>query len=356
MANHLTLAVAGARKTQGLVEHCSSLPVSRRVLIVTFTQTNQEELRHRLAAQVGDHPLIEVVGWYTFLLRHFAKPFLPFMFQGKRVNGFDFDGRPHRMAKGILRFFNTMGAAYACELGRLAFELIAASQGTLMYRLECLYDEILIDEVQDLSGYDWNILEALFQSSIDIRMVGDIRQSVLATNPRGTKNKQYAYSEAINWFREREANGLLTVTQASTTWRCRSEIASFSDTIFDADWGFPETASENHLRTEHDGVFLVQKKYVDTYVTKFQPQCLRHGANSAKEYDLDFLNFKLSKGATYERVLIVPTAVITNFIQNGVALEPSTAASFYVAVTRAKQSVAIVVDKPGSSNLPYWSP
>ncbi|WP_256254403.1 UvrD-helicase domain-containing protein [Pseudomonas costantinii] len=41
--------------------------------------------------------------------------------------------------------------------------------------MECLYDEILVDEVQDLSSYDWEILDVLFHSSIDIRMVGDTR-------------------------------------------------------------------------------------------------------------------------------------------------------------------------------------
>lgn len=87
MSNHLTLAVAGGRKTQGLVDHCKALPTDRRVLVVTFTQTNQQELIRRLGSQVGNLHNLEVLGWYTFLLRHFAKPFLPFKFSGERVGG-----------------------------------------------------------------------------------------------------------------------------------------------------------------------------------------------------------------------------------------------------------------------------
>lgn len=87
MPNHLTLAVAGGRKTQGLVDHCKALPTDRHVLLVTFTQTNQQELIQRLSSQVGDRHSMEVMGWYTFLLRHFAKPFLPFKFPGERVGG-----------------------------------------------------------------------------------------------------------------------------------------------------------------------------------------------------------------------------------------------------------------------------
>ncbi|HBO3197810.1 AAA family ATPase [Pseudomonas aeruginosa] len=168
--NHLTLAVAGSRKTQGLVEHCAALAPTRRVLVVTFTQRNQHELSVRLAKRVGMQTNVEVMGWYTLLIRHFARPFLPFVFPGRRVQGFDYEGQPSRFATEEARFFNPSGALYAAELEKLANLLVEQSQGALLYRLESLYDEILVDEVQDLSGWDWELLEKLFASRIDIRM------------------------------------------------------------------------------------------------------------------------------------------------------------------------------------------
>jgi DNA helicase II / ATP-dependent DNA helicase PcrA len=329
MANYLTLAVAGARKTQGIVEYCASLPADRRALVLTYTQTNQAELRHRLANVAGKHSGIVAMGWFTFLLREFARPFLPFMFAGERVYGFNFDGRPHRMATGRGRFLDSNGAVYACELGRLAHELVGASNGALMRRLECIYDEILIDEVQDLSGHDWEIVDVLLGSALDVRMVGDIRQSVLSTNPRSGKNKKYAYAEAVKWFREREACGVLRITENVTTWRCHPKIAEFSDTIFDSNWSFPATKSLNDTETSHDGVFLVRPEHVYEYVTRFQPLCLRDSGNSGKTLDLDYINFRLAKGMTCKRVLIVPTSGITKFVQTGTYLEPVPAAKFY---------------------------
>lgn len=356
MVNYLTLAVAGSRKTQGIVEHCAALPNDHRALVVTFTQNNQAELRNRLAQYAGDHQGITVMGWFMFLLRDFARPFLPFKFTGKRINGFNFDGRPHIKAKNLNRFLDGNGAVYACELARLSHELVKESNGALLRRLECLYDTVLIDEVQDLSSHDWEIIDILLESSIEIRMVGDIRQAVLATNPRSSKNKRYAYADALNWFMEREVLGKLTISHSNTTWRCHPKIAEFSDTIFNSSWHFPPTVSANETVTDHDGVFLLHQRHLIDYVQQFCPQCLRDNVNSGKAFNLNYLNFRLAKGATWERVLIVPTGNITRFVQNGVYLDPIPAAKFYVAVTRAEQSVAILIDNPGKSQLPYWDP
>jgi superfamily I DNA/RNA helicase len=258
------------------------------------------------------------------------------------------------MAKGLRRFLDTDGAVYACELGRLAHELVEVSHGALLRRLECIYDEILIDEIQDLSSHDWEIIDVLLDSSLEVRMVGDIRQSVLATNPRSPKNKKYAYADAAKWFRKREARGVLTISDNTTTWRCHPKIADFSDMIFNSNWSFPPTVSVNTTITGHDGVFLLRHDHVNEYVSRFRPKCLRDSANSGKAFDLDYTNFRLAKGMTCKRVLIVPTTNITRFVQAGIHLDPIPAAKFYVAVTRAEQSVAIVVDNPGESQLPYW--
>lgn len=358
MNNVLTLAVAGSRKTQGLVDYSATLPCGISVAVITFTQANQAELVNRLASQAGNHVGIEVKGWYTFLLRDFVRPFFPFLFPGERVKGFNFEARPHPRARGISRFLDSGGSVYACELGRLAYELIKLSNGKLIRRLECIFDEILIDEVQDLSGYDWEIIDVLLGSAIPLKMVGDIRQSVLSTNPRGLKNKKYEYASIVEWFRERERNGALTIIENNTTWRCNHEIAKFSDFIFHPDWQFPQTDSANTFETGHDGVFLIDPENVYAYVSEFEPQSLHHSASSGKIFNLDYINFKVSKGATFERVLIVPTSGIVNFIKTGEHLNPVPAASFYVAVTRAEQSVAIVLANPEKSvmELPVWKP
>lgn len=43
--NHLTLAVAGSRKTQGIVDACAAADINERILVLTYTTANQEELK-----------------------------------------------------------------------------------------------------------------------------------------------------------------------------------------------------------------------------------------------------------------------------------------------------------------------
>ena len=259
-------------------------------------------------------------------------------------------------ATGTARFFDMSGAVYACELGRLASELIALSEGALCRRLECCYDEILIDEVQDLAAHDWEILDFLLRSTCSVTMVGDFRQAVLSTNPRSAKNKPYTQVGALEWFRERERQGRLILVEHNHSWRCRPEIAAFSDRIYATTGLFSPTVAKNESATGHDGVFWVHPEHATAYVQRFAPQCLRDSVKSGKEHRFAYLNFGEAKGTSYTRVLIVPTAPIAGFVKKGQDLKPKSAAKFYVAVTRAAQSVAIILDEPGDSMLPRWQP
>lgn len=357
--NHLTLAVAGARKTQGIVDACASAEPSKRILILTYTTANQRELRRRLAEHAGDKPKIEVAGWFTFLIANFVRPFLPYLFRGRRLAGFDFNSPPQRYA-GVgtwTRYFNADSEVRKVHLPQLAVRLEEASGGSGIRRLARMYDQLFIDEVQDLCGYDLEVLRMLMASSIPVEMVGDVRQAVMATNEREQKNKQFMYMGIWRWFREEEAAGRLSIVQRSETWRCRPEIASLADSLFDSSWGFDPTVSRNVRCTRHQGLVLVRESDVDAYMSAFEPLALRNTSASAKAFGyLPLMNFRDAKGLGREHVIIFPTKAISEFLTSGAALADMQAARLYVAVTRAEQSVAFVVDKPGGCAIPYWTP
>lgn len=355
--NHLTLAVAGSRKTQGIVEACAGLPLDERVLILTYTTVNQDELRRRIAAQAGTHASVEVMGWFAFLISHFVRPFLPFVYPGKRVQGFDFESPPqlYASAGSYDRYFNTGGQVRRVHLAQLATLVEAASGSGPVRRLARLYDRIYVDEVQDLCGYDLEVLISLMESPVPVEMVGDVRQAVIATNERERKNKQYMYMAIWKWFLAQEKAGRITIDQRSETWRCHSEIAAFADSLFDSSWNFATTVSLNEVITDHDGVLLIHEADLPEYIAKYSPLFLRHSANSAKDKPYAFMNFRLSKGLTRERVLIWPTSSIRKMLIDTTPLSERAASELYVAVTRAQQSVGFVIENPGKSTIPYWA-
>lgn len=354
--NCATLAVAGSRKTQSIVEACSNGPTGVRRLALTFTQTGQAELEGRLRSACAPGAAPEVMGWYAFLLRHCVRPYLPLQFSDQRLRGLNFEGDPGRYASGVSRFFDAEGRAYRLHLSKLAYEVSKASKGAVVDRIAHIYDEIYIDEVQDLTGCDLHIVEQLMNAAgLDVHMVGDVRQSVFDTNPQDPNLKQYRGVNMLNWFELHQKSGLLEVAQNAVTWRANQLIASFSDTLFPATFTFDPTVSNQDQTTDHDGVFAIAEPDVPAYLQRFDPQPLRERITTARDVDLPFRNFGKVKGLTFDRVLIYPTSTITRFLTSGTQLAPRTACGLYVAVTRAKHSVAFVVPDPSRTTLIRWA-
>jgi DNA helicase-2/ATP-dependent DNA helicase PcrA len=352
--NTLTLAVAGGRKTQSIVDYCRSAPDGRRVLVLTYTQNNQQELTGRLATHRPIQAQVDVRGWFSFLLNYLVRPYLPTLFPGRRLRGLQFQGDPGRVA-GPQRFLTVDGLAYKLHLASLAYKVNAASESAALNRLSRIYDEIYIDEVQDLNGYDLEILSELFDASIDVSLVGDIRQALIQTNVQDPKNKQYKGIAIGKWFEEQERRGRLKIVHQHTTWRCNQEIADVADRIFPTSWGFPQTVSESQAVTGHDGVFAVDTAHVDQYVRQFSPLCLRHDTRCAKHLDhLEFINITVSKGLGVDRVLLAPTQNVLSYFRRGTPLDERPSCSLYVALTRARFSVAIVTDHPETLGLRVW--
>lgn len=352
----LVLSVAGGRKTQSIVEECAGAPPERQILVLTYTQTNQQALRARLN---GVRPLrarVEVLGWFSFLMAHWVRPYLPVHFPGLRLRGLNFEGDPGIYATGRARFVDGEQRAYRLHLAQLAVAVSEACGGAVIDRLSRIYDAIYIDEVQDLNGYDLEVLELLLDSSIDLTLIGDIRQALLATNPREPKNKQFKGPEVKKWFDKQAAAGRLVIVHSGQTWRCNQTIADFADRIFDASWGFDPTESHNARKTGHDGVFALARTDAAEYFDAFEPLCLRHNAGSARGVDLPFENIAIAKGRDVERVLIWATARMEEFLCDGTVLEGTPCCEFYVAVTRARASVAFAVKKPDDVSLPVWRP
>ncbi|MCW2922391.1 MAG: DNA-dependent helicase [Thermoleophilia bacterium] len=354
--NQLIHAVAGGGKTRRIIDACAAADAGARVLALTYTTANQDEIRIRLSGHGRDMSHVTVMGWFQFLISCWTRPYVPFRFDGRRVLGFNFVGEPSRFATEDARYFDANGSIYKRSLSKLAHEVNRASDAAPIEWLRRSFDLIVIDEVQDLNGWDLEILRLLLDADIDILMVGDTRQAILATNPQDQKNKQYLYSGVIDWFRAQADAERITIVEDNATWRCHPAIAEFADAIFDPAAGYPATVSLNERETDHDGVFLVDPDHLAAYCAAYSPIALRFSASSGKRFDLDYSNFGEVKGLEFDRVLIAPTSGFEDLVLQGAPLAGITASKFYVGVTRARQSVGIICGKTGESSPPVWRP
>ena len=356
--NTVTLAVAGSRKTQSIIDACATGDAGKKRLIITYTQGGQEDLLRRLGSGCPAANRPEVLGWYSFVMRHIIRPYLPRQYAGGRLKGLNFDGTPAlgRFATGRSRYLDSQGRAYKRHLSKLAIDVIQASAGSVIDRMERLYDELFIDETQDLTGYDLDILSALLRSTINVTLVGDLRQSVYDTNPQDPRHKKYRGLAMQSWFAAEAKAGVLSIEHRVETWRSNQEIATFSDAIFPPSFGFPETVSRQQEETGHDGIFALAPDHVAAYVHEFAPHSLRYNRTMFTSHDLAFRNYGEVKGLTFGRVLIFPTNAIVKFLNDGSPLQGKSACGLYVAVTRAEHSVMFVLDSPGASALEVWTP
>ena len=98
-------------------------------------------------------------------------------------------------------------------------------------------------------------------------------------------------------------------------------------------------------RGRHDGIYIIAKSDLDRYVSEYGATLL--ALQKSEKYGItDSMNFRKSKGMTRDDVVVVTTGPIEKFLTSGTALKPVSVCSFYVAVTRARYSVALAVENP----------
>lgn len=88
----------------------------------------------------------------------------------------------------------------------------------------------------------------------------------------------------------------------------------------------------------------------------FSPAVLRYDRKT-KIFEDVALNFGIAKGLEFDRVLIIPHGPIKKYLKSGDLNDVKGSLSkFYVAVTRAKHSVAFLYDGEFSVGCIEWQP
>lgn len=341
--NSVIIAAAGGGKTTRIVNR-ALVSSAQRCAVLTYTNNNIGELENRFYERNSAIPVhVELWSWYTFLLREMARPYQNSLFGGRVDSIFWVEGRSNTFADATKidqYYFQNGKRIYSDKLARFVCECDKASGGAVIKRLEQRFEQIYIDEIQDMAGWDIEIIELLLKSKIDVTLVGDHRQATFRTN-NAAKNSGYGGVKIVEKFREWDQAKLCCVAYEVETHRCNQLIADIADGFFPNE---PKTKSLNTRITGHDGVFVINSADVAAYVEKFKPQVLRLDVKTDC-HGYPALNFGESKGLTFERVLIFPHKLGQKWLSTGELTHvEKSAAKMYVGVSRARYSVAFVHD------------
>ena len=223
MDKRVIFAVAGSGKTTHIV---NSLNRDKRSLIVTYTNANYRNLQRKIIKKFdGKWPeTITLMSYFSFLYGFCFKPFL-----ADRVN-----------AKGIYygknekRGVNQTQPEYYKTDGRYLYSnrlvLLLEKQyviADIKERITTYFDEFVIDEVQDISGRDFNFLEHLMDTDIDLLFVGDFYQHTFDTSRDGNVN-QSLFNDKKKYEKRFSDKGLYIDNETLTcSWRCGKKICDF---------------------------------------------------------------------------------------------------------------------------------
>ena len=352
----MVVACAGSGKTTRLVEDALADP-AKRIAMVTYTNSNAREIVskfNRLNSGVPGHA--HIMTWFGFLLRECARPYQREMYSERRIATLAFTNKRSTQgvpASNVKRFyFAEAGRIFSDKVAQFAAECESASSGAVTSRLADAYTDIFIDEFQDLAGWDLEVVEMLLRSDIRVTMVGDPRQFIYATNP-SAKNKQYRGARIVDLVKKWKTEDLCIVDRMNESHRCSKAVCEFANGL----WPGMDGMTPSHQNSDkHSGVFLVSKGHVSEYVASFWPQVLRHSRRT-RTPGCEALNFGQAKGLQFDRVLIFPTGPIRTFLATGdlEAVEKGKS-RLHVAVTRARHSVAFVLDGNSAVVENRWKP
>lgn len=377
MPNKLVFAGAGAGKsTIAVASALAPSDDSRKVLLVTYTESNQKELLSKFCNINTTKPShIRIKGWFQFLLEDLVRPYQCCVVP-RRIKNIVFNvSNPHQRrnrsipgtAAEINGTFNPRHYLTSAEerahtmfLSQLACAINAKTEGAVMRRIASVYRLIIIDEIQDLVGWDYVVLDALAASGVELLCVGDFRQTIYATTY--TKKAPVSAEEKLAFFNARRFD----VEALTANHRSVQPICDFADKIHSGvlDYG----ASESRVAdipaefSEHVGVFTVDSEKVSDYLDKYNPVILR--LDRSTRIDLcegrTAMNFGESKGIGFARTLVLTTEKQRTFLAGDDTVfdkdeteKPRN--TFYVVSSRARYSTAFLLDGlPAVDGISAW--
>ena len=121
---------------------------------------------------------IEPMTWFSFLLREMARPYRGVLHDQRIRNIQWIEGRsvtyvPEKNVAG--HYFANGNLIYEDKISKFICACNAKTNGAVMQRLAQRFDHIYIDEIQDMAGYDLDLLELMLSRLLKKSALGPVR-------------------------------------------------------------------------------------------------------------------------------------------------------------------------------------
>ncbi|MCV3739872.1 AAA family ATPase [Lentilactobacillus hilgardii] len=356
MVAKIIQAVAGAGKTYHITHNLGN---NKRCLYLTYTNGNVMNLKRELYLSEKNPSQYLVSTFSKFVIDWFVRPFLDLLKPGRfSFRGFSTvkptsDSRmPGYVKKGeVGHYIDEHGRLY---LNRIS-ELIASQSKELLEmmfnRLARFVDEVIVDEYQDFTGYDFNLIKKVVkQKYFNVILVGDIFQAgvvnSLSNGKRDKKIANYDFTEGVDVFLKKIFGSSkldVDATSLASSRRISKDCADFVTSKLDIPIQSQEISKGklHNIRNSTELRTLVNESgQLDILIYDNR---VKHVFDNQK-----YVTWTYSKGDTYDNVLVV-LAGVTDFLITGKkpkkALSSETKNKLYVALTRARGELYIVSSK-----------
>lgn len=223
MDKSVVFAVAGSGKTSRLV---AELDEVQRFLIITYTESNYDNLRSKIIQRFGYFPANITLYTYFRFLHGFC--YRPFLRSKKNTKGVTFKLPPTfpRYALTDDRRYVTSGRRlYANRLAKFIEQ--SNLIGAVVARMEKYFEVLFVDEVQDFAGHDFNFLMAISAANLKATFVGDFFQHTFDTSRDGNVNANLHSDYDAYRAKFRTAKLRVDTDSLKKSRRCSKSVCDF---------------------------------------------------------------------------------------------------------------------------------
>lgn len=347
MVNKVIQAVAGAGKTYKITHE--GLDMDKSYLFLTYTNGNADNLLKGLTDARFPIDNFEVFTFSKFIIDWMLKPFLPMMepnltskFKGNFTVQEPISNPQHYgyiSQEKVGHYIDSHDNFYVNRISTYVKRQPKDYWNKVWNRLGKFVDAIFIDEFQDLTGNDFEILKKMMrQANIPVIAVGDVYQSNVSKSDKRKSSKLEGNTilpELQKHFGKKVEVDLESMVYSR---RISSEVANF-------------VKKKLKINIESDGehlgsVRLLTNESEIQSALSYTSMVLTWNKTVKVPENLTFMTWSYSKGDTYDGVLVVLTDKLKDIMSDDFTIPKLEVRNkLYVAMTRSTSNLYLVTSK-----------